>query len=369
MSQLTLADVIKISTAHLEKPIVSVETLKKITNFSKLLPATSAIGFEHRLAQDNTEVDFFIRAGKKDGGDKIFAAYNAQTSPHPQLYHSPLWGRIKQFCHIWLQEDYPLNQYIEHIWLEMDNQELDREQPAPCFFFEVSHQANKNYDWITKLALPTLYGQSVPETTKNQIAHCISNLPKYSHIAYIGTMLSRPNSPIRLCIKMEIKDVISYLKAIGWNYDFEQITKTLNNLIKDFAESVVLTLDVQDKVMPRVGFEYKPAFQAKGWDVILARLVENELCYASEREAFLNWQHEPTELQDKEFRHQLTLIPPDKLSEDNLPITIRRLNHVKVDCYQNSQLRAKIYYGLIYLYQQPRLKIYRETKNEMGERK
>ena len=165
-------------------------------------------------------------------------------------------------------------------------------------------------------------------------------------------MLSRPSSPIRLCIKMPIKDVISYLKAIGWNYDFNQITKTLNNLIKDFAESVVLTLDVQDRVMSRVGFEYKPAFQAKGWDVILARLVENELCYTSEREAFLNWQHEPIELKDKEFRHQLTLISPDKLSKDNLPITIRRLNHVKVDCYPNCQLRAKMYYGLIYLYQQ-----------------
>ncbi len=78
--------------------------------------------------------------------------------------------------------------------------------------------------------------------------------------------------------------------------------------------------------------------------------MENELCYASEKEALLNWQHEPIELQDKEFRRQLTLMPPKEFNEKNLPIIIRRLNHVKVDCYPDARLKAKMYYGLIYLY-------------------
>ena len=352
MSKFTLADVIKASESYLYEPIVSATTLSKIKNFSSLITPISAVGFEWRLAEDSTEVDYFIRADKEDGGDLIFAACNPDTSPDASLYNDPLWQRVKQFCQIWIQKNSPLNQQVETIWLEMDNQELDKAQPAPCFFFEVSRQANKNPEWITELALPTLYGQPVPQTTKNTLKNCINHLPKFAHIAYIGTMLSRSTSPIRLCVKMEISDIVPYLKAIGWNHDTKQTAKVLNNLIKDFAENVVLTLDVQDNIMSRVGFEYKPAFRAKGWDVILERLVENDLCYAAQREALLSWQEEPAELQDKEFRRQLTLIPPNELSEDNLPITIRRLNHVKIDYYPDSSLKAKMYYGLIYLYRQ-----------------
>ncbi|MDJ0535167.1 MAG: hypothetical protein QNJ70_22220 [Xenococcaceae cyanobacterium MO_207.B15] len=43
-------------------------------------------------------------------------------------------------------------------------------------------------------------------------------------------------------------------------------------------------------------------------------------------------------------------MPPKEFNEKNLPIIIRRLNHVKVDCYPDARLKAKMYYGLIYLY-------------------
>ncbi len=351
MSKFTLADLIKASLAYLDEPIISAQTLQKINKFSSLIPPTSGIGFEWRLGENKTEVDYFIRGVKEDGGDAIFAGYNPNKSPALSLYKHPSWQRVKKFCQIWQKSNTPINQHVKTIYFEMDNQELDKPQPVPCFFFDLSYQATKNPEWITETALTTLYGKSISPAIQTIINNCINNLPKFGYIVYIGTMLSRSTSPIRLCVTIPISDVVPYLKANGWNYNFERVSYVLNNIVKDFAEDVVLTLDVRDTIMPRIGFEIKPAFQTKGWDVILERLVENELCYASEKEIFLNWQGEPKELQDKELRRQLTLMPPERLDNNNLPLIIRRLNHIKIDIYPDSLLKAKMYYGLIYLYQ------------------
>ncbi len=351
MSKFTLADLINASEAYLGEPLVSCKTLQKINNFSSLIPPTSVIFFESRLRDNKTEVDYSIPVNKEDGGDAIFAGYNPNKSPDVSLYKHPIWQRVKKFCQIWHKSNTPINQYVTTIWLEMDNHELDKPQPVPCFLFNLSYQATKNPEWITETALTTLYGKSISPAIQTIINNCINNLPKFGYIVYIGTMLSRSTSPIRLCVKIPISDVVPYLKALGWNHNFERVSHVLNNLVKDFAENVVLNLDVRDTIMPRVGVEIKPAFQAKGWDVILERLVENELCYASEKETFLNWQGKPKELQDKELRRQLTFMPPERLDNNNLPLIVRRLNHIKIDIYPDSLLKAKMYYGLIYLYQ------------------
>lgn len=352
MSKFILADIIKKSKCYLYPPLISAATLDKVNKFSSLIPPISTIGFEWRLTEENTEVDYFIRATKRDGSDRIFAACNPEKSPASFLYDDPTWESVKQFCQIWLEPDSLLNQYVKSIWLEIDNQELNKIQPVPCLFFELSRQAIKETDWITEIALKTLYGKPILSKTKKTIQNCIAHLPEFAMIAYIGTMLSRPTSPIRLCVKIAIKDVTTYLQAIGWNHDLEKVNRTLDNLVKDFAENVVLTLDVGDTVMPRLGFEFKAAFRDKGWDVILERLVENELCYASDRDALLEWEGQPAELQNREFCRQLTVLPPDKLDDDDSLFVVRKLNHVKIDCYPNVQLKAKIYYCLIYFYHQ-----------------
>lgn len=367
MSKFTLADLIAKSQSYLYPPIVSPKTLNKINKFSNLLPPTSAVGLEWRLAEDNTEVDYFIRADHRDEGDKILAGCNPEKTLAISLSNDPIWQRIQQFCQIWIQENSPLNKYVDIIWLEMDNQELDKAAPAPCFFFELLRQATQDPDWITDIALKNLYGNPVALSTKDAIAKCIDHLPEFASLVYIGAMLSRSASPIRLCVKLLWQDVIPYLQAIGWNHNTEEVEQVLHTFVKDFAEKVVLTIDVQDRVMPRIGFEIKPAFRAKGWDVILEKLVINELCYASQRDALLNWQGQPEALQDKEFRRQLSLMPPENLSDDNLPLIVRKLNHVKIDYYPEelvadlniegqtnlySKLKAKMYLAIIYLYHQ-----------------
>lgn len=203
MSKLTLSDTLGLANPYLYEPLISETTKAKIDRFGRLVPPTSAILLEKRLAQTDTEVDVCLKMDKTDRGQAFYSGSYPTFAPDSILYNEPAWQRIQQFSALWQQADSPINKYSEHLWLEFDNQELNKNILLPCFFFDLPKGTNQDFTWVTELALPTLYGQAVSPKTKTILDNCVASLPQYAYINYVGTMLSRPDSPVRLCIKSD----------------------------------------------------------------------------------------------------------------------------------------------------------------------
>ena len=130
----------------------------------------------------------------------------------------------------------------------------------------------------------------------------------------------------------------------GTATDLEEVRTALGNRTDD----LVLSIDIGDQLLARVGFECFPgalAAEVKQWKPLLDGLVDAGLCSDAKRSALLEWPGYTTpEEIDGDWPD--AMIVDSLLSRpDELSVLGRRLNHVKLVCEPGRRLQAKAYYG------------------------
>lgn len=332
----SMADYLKIVIPHLHPDLVAPTALSQIQPLAKILPSSSLAGFECRLGPDRSGVDFQIRLPCLD-------------SILPESFLTvPAWQFLQDFYQNWASPSSSLHQEIENVGLEFDVNEQLPQVPIPCIFLKFDREIVIDAERLMKMA--KLLKPSISPLLESNLQFCVDSLPAGATISHLGTMLSRSVNAVRVNVKGISPDRLSdYLRQIGWS-DPTNTFSTLTSNLSQFVDSILLSFDVSDTVLPRIGLEcflnnqpYEEPQDRPRWQLFLDYLVEAGLCTPAKKNAFLAWPG----------LSQRSLIPnlwPSNISFGDrflgsraFSVFWRRLSHIKLVYQPGIPLEAKGY--------------------------
>lgn len=299
-----------------------------------LLPAalTSFFGFECRLADEDlpTDLQLVVRAGSR--GQAILAGGDREIAMPDAWQDCPQWRQVRQFAQAWqrMPED-----HVPLVWLGFDCDPSESTVPLPLLHIRTDRRTADEIHALLRQAV----GCELPSLTTRLLTKCFANaIP-----TFVGVMLGRSTSAIRLTQPLETTEVPRYLDAIGWAGDRERVASLLES-IRRWTTHVGLSLNIGATAESYLGLEFlnwtKPASNRRTWKSCLDSLTEWELCTVEKREALLNWPHlihsrlpqwcgEPRD-DDATGEHVLETLACD-------------LSHLKLVCRAGLPLEAKAY--------------------------
>lgn len=328
----SMQDYLKIVTPNLHSDLVSLEALSHIQSLTETLPSLSLAGFECRLGANQSRVDFSISLPRL-----------TMNLPQQFLVH-PVWQFFQNLCQDWTEPTSLLYQEVKRVWMEFD---LDSEQlqvPLPCIFLQFESGSVRNAETLNQIA-HRLLGQVSPLVESN-LRQCVDSLPAEATISHLGTMLSRQSKAVRVNAKgISPEQLSDYLIQIGWS----DPTKTFSILISTLSklvDSIILSFDVGDTILPRIGLECfqnnQPHVEPQ-WQPFLNYLVETGLCDPAKKNALLAW----TGISQ---RSSVPDLWPDNigfgdrfLGSRAFSIFWRNINHIKIVYQPGILLEAKGY--------------------------
>ena len=274
-----MKDYLAIITPHLHSDLVSPEALSHIQSLAQILPASSLAGFECRLGANQSRVDFQVSLPRL-----------TLNLPQQFLTH-PVWQFFQYFCQEWIEPSSFLYQRVERIHLEFD---LDKERsqiPLPCIFLKFNQETVIDVQNLIKMTIRLLDSKVSPRLESN-LRRCADSLPTGATISHLGAMLSRKANAVRVNVKgISPEQLSDYLMQIGWS-DPTNTFSTLTSTLSEFVDSILLSFDVGDTVLPRIGLECfldKQPYEGGQWELFLDYLVKAGLCTPAKKNAFLAW--------------------------------------------------------------------------------
>ncbi|MCY4513937.1 MAG: hypothetical protein OXC69_02180 [Candidatus Tectomicrobia bacterium] len=235
--------------------------------------------------------------------------------------------------------------WFESAMLEYDAAEAAPGQPAdPGLFIRLVHDKP---DWpslppprIFATTLASAVGWDHDEDEMQAVERVYAALPPGSQVGQIGAMPGRALRAIRLIVDgVEEEEVRDFLGRLGWPGQTGQVVSALDEM-GDVAPVFRLSLDVSaDGLSPRLGLEYYPAGERRGFDhwLTTGRSAWRPIF---ERLEALRWG------QPDKARGLLDFTGLDKLfGERGVFILYRGINHVKVTI-EADDVQAKAYAGL-----------------------
>jgi hypothetical protein len=317
------------------RELVPSQRMGHISAAAGMLPdAVDAFGFECRLGEGQTRVDFGTLVTAEGGGREVLAALDRDDAKGGRLLEEDAWARLASFCGDWADPASPVHRHVPLILLEFDLDTAPRGVPVPAIFFSIASarggapQVDDSADgWIANRALPTLLGRPVPHEVAESLGHCFSTLPSGGRVLHLAAM---------------------YLTSIGSAAPIHDIERLLRRYginamgaRKDMAE---IQFDIGAGISPRIGVEftsYHPAPEDRKaeWDTLLERLVADGLCAPSKRDALLRW--------PRTYRA--------RFRPESWPCTFaQEISHVKIVHQPGHPLEAKAY-----LFVRPRFSLFR----------
>ena len=335
--------------------LVSKDNFKEILDVARLFPGnlTSFLGFECRLGVPDSRADWAFAISGLNGDRYVLVNLLKDGYLPGQLLNQIEWRQIKDFAKAWADPESVLNDKVQCFWLEFDMPDGGFDIPIPCVFFGptklpegVSVNDYKNYDWLTKMALPLLRGQPLSKAIELNLESCIERMPKDTTLFQIGTLLSRSETGVRLYInKIQPKDIIPYLNSIGWFDETGEFTKLVKD-VKEMADRFVISFDVnEDGIGSRLGLELSfdsKVFQKETrWNKLLDYLVKKDLCLSEKRDALLNYP-------GSEKESTGGIMEPLKAASGNLnnifsSTIVKYISHIKIVYQPGEVLEAKAY--------------------------
>ena len=274
----SMQDYLEIVTPHLHSDLVSPEALSHIGPLAQILPSLSVALFECRLGANQSRVDF-----------QVSLPCLTLNLPKQFLTH-PVWQFFQNFCQEWTEPTSFLYQGVKRIWMEFD---LDGEQlqvPLPCIFLQFNRKSVTDAEGLSQMAQRLLH--RVSPLFESNLRRCADSLPAEATISHLGAMLSRGANAIRVNVEgispLQLSD---YLMQIGWS-DPTNTFSTLTSPLSEYVDSILLSFDVGDTVLPRIGLECflnNPPYKEPRWQLFLDYLVEAGLCTPAKKNAFLAW--------------------------------------------------------------------------------
>lgn len=231
------------------------------------LPArlSGFFGLECRLGEAAPVADILFRV---DAPDERAAL--AELDPAPG---DPVWRRLRAFAAAWPGP-------AERLWLEFDT------AAGPTLLPSVFFGARRMGDWVFD-ALAGIRGEALPPATIACFGRCRDALPEGGEIFQIGTMLSRPEAFLRLCVRGVAHEAVRpWLASVGWDGADDAVAAFLDGELARMG-TIRLGLDVTDRVAPRLGFEC--AVPPERLAAFVALLEAEGLCLPGKGRGLLAW--------------------------------------------------------------------------------
>lgn len=332
----SMAHYFKVVAPYLDSSLVTHSALSSIYNLTQDLPNFPIAGIECRLGEKQKRVDF---QGNITRYSKTFAKY-FQSAPHLESVHN--------FCQEWSHQDSSMNKTIDDIWLEFDIDKQKQLQVEPCIIAALNQDSLLTFDRV-KDYLMDLSGRSnraLSTKTIQNLALCHSSLVEDAKITYLGIMLSRTTPTVRVNIKgLTTRLLENYLNVIGWPGQIDVLTNLVDDVSR-FTDYHVITFDIGDTILPRIGVECflnrQPPKESR-WSQLLDLMVDKGICTTQKKDALLSWPGLTKKLdQPESWPEELSL--NDKLFESRAnSLFWRTLSLIKIVYQDNILLSAKGY--------------------------
>lgn len=358
----SLAQYLGILKPTISSDLISPQCWDNIESVATTLPnaISTFFGFECRLGIEEAHADFLVCAEAQAMGREVLAG-NCSAALAAPLYVHPVWQQIHDFSQHWNNQDTPLYDGVNNIWLEFDivrekslpSDGLFANIPVPSFFFgPQSIYSDSDARWTIYDALKLIKNKDVPQVVATNLLNCYNLLPEGAYVFQIGVMLARESDLVRVCIRdIYPEQIADYLTALGWPGSIEKLNKTLDEL-SSYVARIDLDIDIGESILPKIGlecyFKKQPQFEPR-WYLLLDYLVENEFCTIQKRDSLLSYtgylrgQPRPDYLPDNlEKIYSL-------LGYRYEGIFFKGLHHIKLTFQEDKALEAKAY---LYISQQ-----------------
>lgn len=328
-----MVDYLRVVTPYLDSELFSLKSLGEIQKIAKYLPHSSLAGFECRLGESQTKVDFQI-----------------SVNPHSfkitkEFMESSTWKKILNFFQD-LQMSFLLKEQIKRIGLEFD---LPNDQPwvlpIPCIFFHLNPLSIDETQALIILILKSL-DYEYSSSLQHNLQTCYNSLPNGANIKYVGLMLSRSNQALRIIINGLVNEqLIQYLEKIGWSASTEPLYKLVSQLTL-FSDMIALALDVGKTIQPKIGLECfinKSPSEDPRWNLLLDYLVEQRLCTLAKHQAILAWPGICMKSDHPDLWPSNLLWGDRFVNSQGVSVFWRKISHIKLSYHSSLPLEAKAY--------------------------
>lgn len=185
----------------------------------------------------------------------------------------------------------------------------------------------------------------LPGETRKTLRRIYRQLTPPAIILFVGAMLSRHTTAVRICIRhTDGTKIISFLKSTGWKGDYKalaHVTGVWCNIFDHFA----LCIDVTADILPKIGIECyfhqkKQPNQEKRWKMLVERLVAEGICAPGKGEGLLSFTARKQFFHTPVFEDDTN--SPTRLPRHPLAVT-RGLHHLKFIIEPVKPLSVKAY--------------------------
>lgn len=357
-SDQTIADHVLLAVSpYVSADLISEAAREDVLAIARCLPAALSdfFGFECALGDDRPIADLLVCCRARHGSLERLAEGGPADRFPVALRHSPVWQRIRAMATEWMRPGSVLRDEIHNLWLEFD---IDGERgPAldPNVFVGsyrlggggVQHDGAavaRSCAWLTDLALPILSGREVAPGDRRQIIQCLQALAPRARLFQVGLMLARDVPTTRLCARgLTSGEIVAYLDRIEWPGALHCLARLLGSLDR-LVQRVDLDLDVDQRVLPKVGLECYLDLTAGGTHLFIDYLLSTRLCTQQKGKAVASW---PGSI-FYEFGGPVRSSEgsTEQSGTASCGVFLRRLHHIKLTFEAAAPVSAKAYLGV-----------------------
>lgn len=337
---ISVADSLAVLEPHLPTALLSPRGRDDIRAIAEHMPATlcACFGFEVVLGDPRARADFAMQVMTRHGWGALAQLGDGSAGPGG-LGHAGAWDRIRRLARWWCEDGSSLAAVAPGTWLEFDVDPRSPLHRLPAVFLGVDPRAGAE----GRLPLPLqqgvelVAGASLSPAGETAVARCLGELPDDARLLQIGTMLSRRQVPVRLCLSGVRPEALDgYLRRVGLG----AASGALDDLAADLpGVRLAVDVDIVDGILPRVGLELSLDANREldgrpepRWADVLDRLVARGLCTVAKRDGVLAW----AGADDAQFAHTA-----------HRTRVYRGLSHVKLALGADGERAAKAYIGIL----------------------
>jgi len=264
---------------------------RRILEISKGIPsaAVSRYGFEIWLGKNHGRADFLYKIGPSIE----HAVFWAQNTDFGFDVNSEGKFSAPEICKAWVSDRFGWQNFINDLWLEHDV-EPDRpinKIPDGTFIGLKQGIFQNEFGIVSEQILPALLGMPLPLAVRHNLEFFIQ-LPSQAHIFHVGTLQTRPQKFLRICITdVDFQFWIDFLPTL-FPQNAQNLVEDLK-LLQSLTNFLVLDLDIWESISPRFGIECyiwdRMPVHAKKWPILFQALIQMGWMAAQQKDALLQW--------------------------------------------------------------------------------
>jgi hypothetical protein len=313
----TLEDCLHALRGSLSPSLIDEEALAALGRIAAVLPpefGRAPIFLECPLGTPKPVADLSVSAWTAlDGPDALLALSAAMEQSE-----AARWEGMHAFAAEWANPDSQLYTAVDEVWLEFDVDPAGSAIPLPSVFFSPrpgpgsgigEDGGQKPADRARSVAVSAvelLTGEALQPARQRLLQLCFDELPPPARVGFVGAMLPRATSDLRLIIQgLPLDQIPPYLQRVGLPRGIDEVSALLSDT-GTHLDSIWLAIDAGEVVGPRVGLEcYRTAQNASSWRGLLNYLVEQDLCLPEKAGALLAYARRRTELDGRPLWRQI----------------------------------------------------------------